>query len=64
MANWKDILLDTIKLSDDVKRLNAQNEKLADLVVDINLRLTKIEAKLAAYSEMQVQVLQTQKALK
>ncbi len=43
MANWKDILLDTLKLTDEVKRLNLQTEKLSDRTIDIDKRLVRIE---------------------
>ena len=43
MANWKDILLDTIKLTDEVKRLNTLTEKLSDQTLDMDKRLVRIE---------------------
>ena len=43
MAGWKDILLDTLKLADEVKRLNKQTEKLSDRTVDIDKRLVRLE---------------------
>ncbi|SMM99690.1 hypothetical protein SPONL_841 [uncultured Candidatus Thioglobus sp.] len=46
-------LLDTIKLSDEVKRLNNQNEKMTDKVNEMDIRLSKIEERLKVYSEIQ-----------
>ncbi|MBT7408952.1 MAG: hypothetical protein HN826_04555 [Methylococcales bacterium] len=43
MAGWKDILLDTIKLSDEVKKLNKLSEKLSDRTIDIDKRLVRLE---------------------
>ncbi len=43
MAGWKDILLDTLKLTEEVKRLNTQTEKLSDKTVDIDKRLVRLE---------------------
>ncbi|MEA3290977.1 MAG: hypothetical protein U9Q71_01505 [Pseudomonadota bacterium] len=43
MAGWKDILLDVIKLTDEVKRLNRQTEKLSERTIDIDKRLVRLE---------------------
>ena len=43
MASWKDILLDTLKLTDEVKRLNHQTEKLSERTIDIDKRLVRLE---------------------
>ena len=43
MATWKDILLDTIKLTDEVKRLNTQTEKLSDRTIDLDKRVVRLE---------------------
>ncbi len=43
MAGWKDILLDTLKLTEELKRLNTQTEKLSDKTVDIGKRLVRLE---------------------
>jgi len=43
MASWKDILLDTLKLTDEVKRLNDLTEKLSDRTVDMDKRLVRLE---------------------
>lgn len=43
MTGWKDLLLDTLKLTDEVKRLNNNIEKLADRVVDIDKRVVRLE---------------------
>jgi hypothetical protein len=33
MAGWKEILLDVLKLTDEVKRLNQQTEKLSERTI-------------------------------
>ncbi len=43
MAGWKGILLDVIKLTDEVKRLNVQTEKLSDRTVEIDKRVVRLE---------------------
>jgi hypothetical protein len=36
MASWKDILLDTLILTDEVKRLNQYTEKLSERTIENN----------------------------
>ena len=43
MASWRDILVDTLKLTDEVKRLNEKTEKLSDRTLEIDKRLVRIE---------------------
>jgi hypothetical protein len=43
MATWKDILLDVLKLTDEVKRLNATTEKLSERTLDMDRRLVRLE---------------------
>ena len=43
MAGWKDILLDTLKLTDEVKRLNSQVQVLSDRTMDVDKRLVRLE---------------------
>jgi hypothetical protein len=43
MAGWKDILLDVLKLTDEVKRLNVQTEKLSDRTIEIDKRVVRLE---------------------
>lgn len=43
MASWKDILLDTLKLTDEVNRLNGLTEKLSERTIDIDKRLVRLE---------------------
>jgi hypothetical protein len=43
MAGWKEILLDTLKLADEVKLLNQQTEKLSERTIDIDKRLVRLE---------------------
>lgn len=42
-TSWKDILLDMLKLTDEVKRLNERTEKLSDRTLDIDKRLVRLE---------------------
>lgn len=43
MAGWKDILLDVLKLTDEVKRLNRTTEKLSERTIDMDKRLVRLE---------------------
>lgn len=43
MASWKEILLDVLKLTDEVKRLNDQTEKLSDRTLGIDKRVVRLE---------------------
>jgi hypothetical protein len=43
MAGWKELLLDTLKLTDEVKRLNRDIERLDQHVVDVDKRLVRLE---------------------
>ena len=43
MASWTDILLDTLKLTDEVKKLNGLTEKLSDKTIDLDKRLVRLE---------------------
>ncbi len=43
MSGWKEILLDTLKLTDEVKRLNSQVQTLSDRTIDIDKRLVRLE---------------------
>ena len=42
-TSWKDILLDMLKLTDEIKRLNERTEKLSDRTLDIDKRLVRLE---------------------
>lgn len=43
MASWKDVLLDVLKLTDEVKRLNSTTEKLSERTIDMDKRLVRLE---------------------
>ncbi len=43
MAGWKELLLDTLKLTDEVKRLNRDIERLDQYVVDVDKRVVRLE---------------------
>lgn len=40
---WKDLLVDVLKLTDEVRRLNEQTEKLSDRILSIDKRLVRLE---------------------
>ena len=43
MAGWKDLLLETLKLTDEVKRLNKDVEKLDTHLLDVDKRVVRLE---------------------
>ena len=43
MAGWKDILIDVLKLTDEVKRLNQKSELLSERTIAIDKRLVRLE---------------------
>ncbi len=43
MSGWKDILLDTLKLTDEVKRLNRDIERLDAHVIEVDKRVVRLE---------------------
>jgi len=43
MAGWKDLLLDMLKLTDEVKRLNRDIERLETHVISVDKRLVRLE---------------------
>jgi hypothetical protein len=43
MAGWKDILIDVIKLADEVKRLNQKTELLSERTILIDKRVVRLE---------------------
>lgn len=43
MAGWKDLLLETLKLTDEVKRLNKDIEKLDRHLLDVDKRVIRLE---------------------
>ena len=43
MAGWKEILLDVLRLTDEVKRLNQQAEKLSERTIAIDKRVVRFE---------------------
>ena len=43
MAGWKDILIDVLKLTDEVKRLNRKSELLSERTIAIDKRLVRLE---------------------
>jgi len=43
MAGWKDILIDVIKLADEVKCLNHKTELLSERTILIDKRVVRLE---------------------
>jgi hypothetical protein len=43
MSGWKDLLIDILKLTDEVKRLNQTIERLQGHVIDVDKRLVRLE---------------------
>jgi hypothetical protein len=43
MAGWKDILIDVLKLTDEVKRLNEKTALLSERTIAIDKRLVRLE---------------------
>jgi hypothetical protein len=43
MAGWKEILIDVIKLTDEVKRLNEKSALLSERTISIDKRVVRLE---------------------
>ena len=43
MAGWKDILMDVLRLTDEVKRLNQHTETLSERTLEIDRRVVRLE---------------------
>ena len=43
MAGWKDILIDVLKLTDEVKRLNQKSASLSERTIAIDKRVVRLE---------------------
>lgn len=43
MAGWKDLLLDTLKLTDEVKRMNRDIERMENHLLNVDKRLVRLE---------------------
>ena len=43
MAGWKEILVDVIKLTDEVKRLNQKTALLSERTISIDKRVVRLE---------------------
>ena len=43
MWGWKELLIDVLKLTDEVKRLNREVERLQDHVAAVDKRVVRIE---------------------
>lgn len=52
MASWKDMLLDVLKLTDEVKQMNRDMKRVEDRLIDVDKRVVKVEARLDTYVEI------------
>jgi len=43
VATWKDILIDVLKLTDEVRRLDSTTTQLAQHTLDLDKRLVRLE---------------------
>jgi len=43
MTGWKDILMDVLRLADEVKRLDRHTETLSERTLDIDRRVVRLE---------------------
>ena len=43
MTGWKELLIDILKLTDEVKRLNRKVERVKDHVVAVDKRVVRLE---------------------
>lgn len=43
MPGWKDLLLDTLKLTDEVKRMNRDIERMENHLLNVDKRLVRLE---------------------
>jgi hypothetical protein len=43
MAGWKDLLLDVLKLTDEVKRLTGATENLSERIIDVDKCLVRLD---------------------
>ena len=43
MGNWKDLLIDMLKLTDEVKRLNRSVERLESYTGEVDKRVVRLE---------------------
>lgn len=43
MSGWKDLLLDILKLTDEVKRLNKDIDRMENHVADVDKRVVRLE---------------------
>ena len=55
MSSWKDLLIDILKLTDEVKRLNSEIDRLQTHVVDVDKRVVRLET-LAEVAKAQTQL--------
>lgn len=60
MSSWKDLLIDILKLADEVKRLNSEIDRLQTHVVDVDKRVVRLET-LVEVAKAQTQLTKNKK---
>lgn len=43
MAGWKDMLLDVLRLTDEVKRMNRDIERVESTLINVDKRVVRLE---------------------
>ena len=43
MAGWKDLLLDVLRLTDEVKRMNKDIERVESTLINVDKRVVRLE---------------------
>lgn len=52
MASWTDMLMNILKLTDEVKRMNRDIERVETKMSNINERVIRVETRLDTYVEV------------
>jgi hypothetical protein len=52
MASWTDMLMNILKLTDEVKRMNRDIERVETTITNINERVIRVETRLDTYVEV------------
>ena len=60
MGGWKDLLIDILKLTDEVKRLNKNIERLESYTIDMDKRIVRLET-VVELSQAQLSLPKTQR---
>ena len=60
MGGWKDLLIDILKLTDEVKRLNKNIERSESHAIDMDKRLVRLET-MVKLAQVQLSLPKTQR---